>query len=133
LPSQTFDLVVSIETIEHLENPRAVMREWRRLLKPGGRLIFTMPNNENIRSILTLLVKGHFQQFTDACYPAHICALLSKDVQRITREAGFVDLTIRYELPAHLYRGLSFKHVLPFLSRVGKRTGMTLVAICRKP
>jgi 2-polyprenyl-3-methyl-5-hydroxy-6-metoxy-1,4-benzoquinol methylase len=31
-----FDALFSIEVIEHLENPRAVARDWFRLLKPGG-------------------------------------------------------------------------------------------------
>jgi 2-polyprenyl-3-methyl-5-hydroxy-6-metoxy-1,4-benzoquinol methylase len=128
-----FDVVLSVETIEHLENPRAVVREWYRLLKPGGTLIFTTPNNDNVRSVLTVLVKGHFQQFTDEGYPAHITALLTKDVERITREAGFVDLEIDYAVPGRLYWGIYFNHLLPFGSRVGKRTAMTLIASCRKP
>lgn len=132
LPAASFDLVVSIETIEHLENPRAVMREWHRLLKPRGVLIFTTPNNDNVRSILTVLVKGHFQQFTDPSYPAHITALLVKDIERIAKETGFVDLELGYEVPVHFYRGVTWKHVAPFISRVGKRTSMHVIAICKK-
>ncbi|MBN2508043.1 MAG: class I SAM-dependent methyltransferase [Verrucomicrobia bacterium] len=39
-----FDVVVLQEVIEHLENVPLVFREARRLLKPGGCLIFSTPN-----------------------------------------------------------------------------------------
>ena len=40
----SFDAIVSAEVIEHLENPRAVFREFHRLLKPHGTLLLTTPN-----------------------------------------------------------------------------------------
>ncbi|HEY7020232.1 MAG TPA: methyltransferase domain-containing protein [Ktedonobacterales bacterium] len=39
----TFDAIVCIDAINHLPNRLAVLREWRRMLKPGGRLLFTDP------------------------------------------------------------------------------------------
>ena len=89
IPEQSFDAIVSAEVIEHLENPRAVAREWFRLLRPGGTLIFSTPNSESWRSLIALLWQGHFVAFSDTCYPAHITALLRKDIQRILREANF--------------------------------------------
>ncbi len=90
LPDRIFDVIVSAEVIEHLENPRAVAREWFRLLRPGGTLIFSTPNNESWRALLALLFQGHFVLFGDSSYPAHITALLRKDAQRILYEAGFL-------------------------------------------
>jgi 2-polyprenyl-3-methyl-5-hydroxy-6-metoxy-1,4-benzoquinol methylase len=89
LKSSMFDVIVAAEVIEHLENPRAVAREWFRLLKPGGVLIFSTPNNESWRSLMALLVRGHFVAFGDSCYPAHITALVRKDIERILLESGF--------------------------------------------
>lgn len=89
IPSASFDAVIAAEVIEHLENPREVAREWYRLLKPGGTLILSTPNNESIRSLIALLVRGHYVAFDDSCYPAHITALLRKDLARILNEAGF--------------------------------------------
>jgi 2-polyprenyl-3-methyl-5-hydroxy-6-metoxy-1,4-benzoquinol methylase len=42
--SATFDTVISCESIEHLERPRAACEEFARILKPGGRLYLTTPN-----------------------------------------------------------------------------------------
>ena len=38
---EAFDVVISAEVIEHLENPRAMMRELYRLVRPGGTVIVT--------------------------------------------------------------------------------------------
>ena len=43
-PAATFDLVISRSVVEHLADPAEVMREIARVLKPGGRFIFTTPN-----------------------------------------------------------------------------------------
>lgn len=87
----SFEVIVSAEVVEHLENPRAVVREWFRLLKPEGLLLFSTPNNESVRSILALVCRGHYASFGDASYPAHITPLLRKDIDRILREAGFCE------------------------------------------
>ncbi len=86
----TFDVVVAAEVIEHLENPRFMIREIFRLLRPGGTAIVTTPNNESWRSLIALLVRGHFMAFGETGYPAHITALLRKDMSRIFQEASFL-------------------------------------------
>lgn len=89
IADETYDVIVSPEVIEHLENPRAIIREWFRLLRPNGTLIFSTPNNESLRSLLSLILQGHFVSFVDSCYPAHITALVRKDIGRILNESGF--------------------------------------------
>ena len=96
LPDHEFDLVVAVEIIEHLENPRAVAREWHRLLKPGGALVMSTPNVEGIRSLLALVFRGHFLPFTEPWYPAHITPLTASDVHRVLTEAGFADVQVSY-------------------------------------
>jgi SAM-dependent methyltransferase len=41
---QTFDLIVSNEVIEHVEDDRLAVTEMVRVLKPGGRLVLFCPN-----------------------------------------------------------------------------------------
>lgn len=44
LPSLTFDLVLSHEVIEHVQDDRAAICEMIRVLKPGGRVVIFCPN-----------------------------------------------------------------------------------------
>ena len=45
--AQTFDLITANMVFEHVADPRQVLREVRRILKPGGRLVFHTPNLHN--------------------------------------------------------------------------------------
>src|SRR5438445_244146 len=40
----TFGTVVGDSLIEHCDDPQAALREWLRVLRPGGRLILWSPN-----------------------------------------------------------------------------------------
>jgi 2-polyprenyl-3-methyl-5-hydroxy-6-metoxy-1,4-benzoquinol methylase len=91
-----FDLVVAAEVIEHLENPRAMCREIFRLLRPGGRLVLSTPNNESWRSLVALVVRGHFVAFGESSYPAHITPLVRQDLDHVLAEAGFVDRSFKF-------------------------------------
>jgi SAM-dependent methyltransferase len=42
-----FDLIVSLWVLEHLRDPAGVLREVRRVLKPGGHFVFVTPNMRN--------------------------------------------------------------------------------------
>ena len=95
-PDASFDAIISTEVIEHLENPRAVFREFARLLRPGGRLLLTTPNQESIRSLASLIVRGHHVAFLDESYPAHLTALVRRDLDRLCVEVGFEPPTFSY-------------------------------------
>jgi len=43
-PDNTFDALFAGEIIEHMPSISSTLKEWRRLLKPGGALILTTPN-----------------------------------------------------------------------------------------
>jgi 2-polyprenyl-3-methyl-5-hydroxy-6-metoxy-1,4-benzoquinol methylase len=112
LPDAIADIVTAVEVIEHLENPRLLMRELKRLTRPGGLIIITTPNNLSFLSKLTLVVKNQFQAFQDSCYPAHITPLLEIDLLRIARECELQTIQIAYSnsgrIPGTPYHWPSF-------------------------
>jgi 2-polyprenyl-3-methyl-5-hydroxy-6-metoxy-1,4-benzoquinol methylase len=90
------DVVTAVETIEHLENPWGFVRSLARLVKPGGWILVTTPNQSSVLSLVTLVVKRRFSAFQDSMYPAHRTALLESDLRRIASAAGLQETDVAY-------------------------------------
>lgn len=58
----SFDVVLSIEGIEHLEDRFAYLRELHRVLKPQGTLILTTPNIVGLRSRVRFFGSGFYHR-----------------------------------------------------------------------
>ena len=64
----TFDGVVCIEVLEHIDGHERLFREIQRVLKPGGVFLFTTPNVMSIKSRLSFLWTG----FEHSFYPLEV-------------------------------------------------------------
>src|SRR5437667_5041955 len=60
---QEFDYITCIEGLEHIENPQQAIREFYRLLKPGGQLLISVPNILNIEERFKWLLNGYTSHF----------------------------------------------------------------------
>ena len=60
-----FDKIISIEVIEHLENPAIFIKELSRMIKKNGQLIITTPNIQNVKSKFQFLFKSEFHWFQE--------------------------------------------------------------------
>ncbi|MBX3436826.1 MAG: class I SAM-dependent methyltransferase [Planctomycetaceae bacterium] len=49
-PANHFDQVILWHVLEHLSNPREVLREVHRIVKPGGRVIVAVPNFSSLQA-----------------------------------------------------------------------------------
>ena len=132
LPDGTGDVVAAVETIEHLENPRAFAREVVRLCRPGGWVVITTPNQLSLLSKLTLVVKNEFNAFRATSYPAHLTALLAVDLLRIAGECGLTAAAIAYTHSGRI-PGTAW-HYPGWLSRFFPRSlSDNVLLIARKP
>ena len=58
-----FKYVVCLEGLEHIENPQQAIREFARLLQPGGQVVISVPNILNIEERLKWLIHGYTSHF----------------------------------------------------------------------
>ena len=75
----SFDYIVCVEGLEHIENPANAMREFARMLKDKGTLIVSVPNIMNIEERLKWLFNG---------YTSHFKPLSTEVLTDIKREFG---------------------------------------------
>jgi 2-polyprenyl-3-methyl-5-hydroxy-6-metoxy-1,4-benzoquinol methylase len=54
----SFDCVIIIGTLEHMDNPLKILEKLKKLLRPGGSLIVTSPNWSNVRGYILLALKN---------------------------------------------------------------------------
>ena len=60
---ESFDYVVCVEGLEHIENPCQAVREFGRVMRRGGHLIVSIPNILNIEERLKWLLYGYTSHF----------------------------------------------------------------------
>jgi SAM-dependent methyltransferase len=48
-PADSFDALFSFQALQYLRNPETALAQFARVLKPGGKLILTVPNNESFK------------------------------------------------------------------------------------
>lgn len=139
-PDASFDVVTALDFLEHVENPREIIREFSRVLKPGGIFIFHTFN----RNPLAWLIVIKFVEWFVRNTPKHMHVLRlfikPRELQDYCRQAsmtpgeivglkpvfssiplknvftGIVPKTMRFEIVKSLllsYMGLAIKSEQP--------------------
>jgi SAM-dependent methyltransferase len=112
--SSDFDLITSVEVIEHLENPTAFLRSISRLLKPNGVAILTTPNVENVPARLKFLVRGEVRAM-DKNAPEHVTPIhLDLFFRQIVPRSGLA-LADHFVHPKNDFPLTGRRYLVPFL------------------
>jgi 2-polyprenyl-3-methyl-5-hydroxy-6-metoxy-1,4-benzoquinol methylase len=126
-----FDKIISIEVIEHLENPAILIKELSRVIRKNGQLIITTPNIQNVKSKFQFLFKSEFHWFQEnefgkkgsrhihPIYWKEIIFLLEKynfNIDKITTNR-FSGYTFYYKNEDNVFKKFSYD-VLNFISDV---------------
>jgi 2-polyprenyl-3-methyl-5-hydroxy-6-metoxy-1,4-benzoquinol methylase len=126
---EKFDAISSFEVLEHLSDPFSVLVAARRLLKPDGVLVLSVPNLDD-----PYCLKQHI---IPAMPPIHINFFSRSSLKLLLNRAGF-ELKRSFTLPIptssvrNIHGGKGFLLRLPFLagrSLVGKADGTTLLVL----
>jgi SAM-dependent methyltransferase len=120
-----FDMVVCVETLEHVENPRKVLRSIRSMLRVGDRLLVSTPNVTHPHSRLKMFLRGAPVFFGPKHYyqPGHITILPDWMLTEHVRLAGFdrIEVTKAGDMDYHGLRRLVHRIELALLTAIGLR------------
>jgi 2-polyprenyl-3-methyl-5-hydroxy-6-metoxy-1,4-benzoquinol methylase len=99
-PDASFGLVLLMHVIEHVPDPRGLLHECRRVLRPGGILVVATPNAES---------RGHRRfgrHWRGLEPPRHLTLFGPRSLHALAREAGFQEAQVRTTIrgAAGIYR-----------------------------
>jgi glycosyltransferase involved in cell wall biosynthesis/ubiquinone/menaquinone biosynthesis C-methylase UbiE len=105
-----FDGATCIEVLEHLYDPKFAVTEMYRVLKPGGLLVTSVPNNGYFRERLKALTRAELStsitDFENEWMGAHIRFYSLDSFRRMLEVAGFGVEQVRSNGDASIFDGL---------------------------
>lgn len=100
---RAYDVITAFHVIEHLSDPRGVLKSLANLLDKNGRIIVEVPNSDD--ALLTLYDCDSFQHFT--YWSQHLFLFNAKTLEMVARQAGLRVVAVqhyqRYTLSNHLF------------------------------
>ncbi len=102
-----FDVILFGDVLEHTRNPIEILRPAKVLLKPGGRVIVSIPNVVNLRIRLKILMGKFEYEDSGILDRTHLRFFTKKSSQAMIRDAGYriVESDVSgYSLPHRLIR-----------------------------
>lgn len=88
-PEASFDVVLAADVLEHLRDPARTLGFLRRYLRPGGRLIVSLPNVAHVTVRLSLLCGRFAYTETGLLDRTHIRFFTFRSALDLVEEAGF--------------------------------------------
>lgn len=61
LPHEYFDIIICADILEHLADPWEMIEKITGYLKPGGKIIVSIPNIREVKTMYSILFKGDFR------------------------------------------------------------------------
>jgi 2-polyprenyl-3-methyl-5-hydroxy-6-metoxy-1,4-benzoquinol methylase len=83
-PAERFDAISISHVLEHIEDPREILRECRRILKPGGELVIGVPNFDSL--VFALVHKS----WIGLQLPTHLHHFSVNSLRMLAESTGFI-------------------------------------------
>jgi len=92
--AEQYDCIVCADVLEHLKAPQHVLAQCKRLLKPGGRLLTSVPN-AGYCGLVAELMQGEFRYRPEGLLDAtHLRFFTRKSLSRFFQEQGWATLSV---------------------------------------
>jgi ubiquinone/menaquinone biosynthesis C-methylase UbiE len=82
---ESFDTVISCETVEHVPDPGKAVTELARVLKRGGKLLLTTPNYLGPYGLYRIYLRLRGRRFTEVGQPINNLTLLPRTIRWISK------------------------------------------------
>ena len=90
LPTAYFDVVTMNDVLEHLAWPEPALAVAKRILRPGGKLILSLPNVQFLLNVLDLVKRNDWEYRDDGILDrTHFRFYTTKSAARLLKENGF--------------------------------------------
>ncbi len=115
----SFDIIICVDILEHLFNPRKTLKKLKHYLKNDGYFVLSIPNIANIEIRLNLLLGKFNYQRTGILDNTHIKFFTQKTAKGLVQSAGLKILKIDYT-PGFSFFFLRHKYIKnsPFLQKI---------------
>jgi SAM-dependent methyltransferase len=87
-----FDAVVIERVLQHCSDPAAILREWARVLKPGGRLFLCEPDWHGLD--IQPMPAELFPEILSGYLSAFMRPKIGSELEHLLNEVGFQDVSI---------------------------------------
>lgn len=91
-----YDVVVSVEVIEHLFSPHQLLQTAKRCLKPGGGLILSAPYHGYIKNLAMALGNKFDWHFDALREGGHIKFFSPRTLTRLLQSQGYKDIQFKF-------------------------------------
>jgi 2-polyprenyl-3-methyl-5-hydroxy-6-metoxy-1,4-benzoquinol methylase len=101
--NERYDVITAFHVVEHLKNPKKILKDLSDCLTEDGEMIIEVPNSDD--ALLTLYESKSFQNFT--YWSQHLFLFNKETMAELIKQAGlklnWIKYVQRYPLSNHLY------------------------------
>jgi ubiquinone/menaquinone biosynthesis C-methylase UbiE len=122
---ESFDACICSETLEHLPDDKKAVSEIYRVLKPGGRLIFTVPNLLAVLGLKARL-KHYLREKSWLTHPNHLREYTVPSAKKLIRDHFVVERCFPVGFTLQTFRESPYKKIFSRLVEIPALTGFSL-------